>query len=201
MRRFASAALATLAGLCMAPTVAWAHTPIKGIGGFYNGLLHPVVVPAHLLSLLAIGLLMGQQPRQSAGQSFLGFALAFPAGLIIAGLGVNLPFDTLPLAIAAVLGLAVAAKPPLPAIVVHVAAMATGLVIGWDSPADGAGIRAAALSGFGATLGAFYIVIMVAALTLARKRPWQGIAVRVAGSWIAASAVMVLALATTNSGL
>jgi len=79
--------------------------------------------------------------------------------------------------------------------------MTTGLVIGWDSPADAAGIRAATLSGFGVTLGAFYIVIMVAALTLARKRPWQGIAVRVAGSWIAASAVMVLALATTKSGL
>jgi len=201
VRRLASAALATVAGLCVAPTVAWAHTPIKGIGGFYNGLLHPVVVPAHLLSLLAIGLLTGQQHRQSAEQSFLSFALALPAGLIVAGLGVNLPFDTLPLAMAAVLGLAVAAKPPLPAIVVHVAAMATGFVIGWDSPADGAGIRAAAFSGFGVTFGAFYIVIIVAALALARRRPWHGIAVRVAGSWIAASAVMVLALTTTKPGL
>jgi urease accessory protein len=202
VRIFPPAALASVtASVCLAPSVAWAHTAIKGIGGFYNGLLHPFVVPAHLLSLLAIALLMGQQDRETAGRNFVGFALAFPAGLIIANLGVKLPFEYLPMAVAAVLGLAVAAKPPIPAFFIYIAAMATAFVVGWDSPTDEPGIPAASLFGFGVTLGAFYIVIMVTALTLARKRPWQGIAVRVAGSWIAASSVMILALATTGSGL
>lgn len=37
-----------------------AHSPIKGVGTFYSGLLHPALVPAHLLALIAVGLLIGQ---------------------------------------------------------------------------------------------------------------------------------------------
>ena len=37
------------------------NTAIEGIDTLYNGILDPLIVPAHLLGLLALGLLTGQQ--------------------------------------------------------------------------------------------------------------------------------------------
>ena len=38
-----------------------AEAPMGGIEGFYGGLLRPILVPAHALGLLALGLFIGQQ--------------------------------------------------------------------------------------------------------------------------------------------
>ena len=42
--------------LLLAPTAALAHSPIKDIGAFYGGLLHPLFIPPHVLLLGALGL-------------------------------------------------------------------------------------------------------------------------------------------------
>ena len=47
--------------LCAAAPAASAHGTIPGINQFYNGVMHPFLAPAHLLSLLALALLAGQQ--------------------------------------------------------------------------------------------------------------------------------------------
>ena len=41
---------------------------------------------------------------------------------------------------------------------------------------------------------AMAIVALVMAIAMLARRPWQRIGVRIAGSWIAASAILVLAL-------
>ena len=46
--------------LLLAPGLAVAHSPMQGIGNFYGGILHPILVPSHLLALLSLGLLIGQ---------------------------------------------------------------------------------------------------------------------------------------------
>ena len=51
----------TAALLLLAPGVALAHGPMPGVGSFYGGLLHPVMVPSHLITLVALGLLIGQR--------------------------------------------------------------------------------------------------------------------------------------------
>jgi hydrogenase/urease accessory protein HupE len=59
---------AVLAALLLATDPAHAHDVVAGVGGFYGGLLHPLLVPAHVLALTSLGLLIGQQtPRQRAG--------------------------------------------------------------------------------------------------------------------------------------
>ena len=47
--------------ILITPGTALAHGSIEGIGDFYSGILHPALVPAHLLVLLSLGLLLGQQ--------------------------------------------------------------------------------------------------------------------------------------------
>ncbi len=189
-----------VAAFSLVPVEARAHAPIAGLGGFYNGLLHPLLVPGHLLSLVAAGLLIGRRERHRAIAALIGVPPALVAGLVVAALGLLPPSDALPMAVAAVLGVAVALDVQPPAVALRLAALAAGFVVGWDSGADEPGLRAAALSGAGVVLGAFYVAVVAAALALARRHPWQDIAVRVAGSWIAASALMVLALAATRPG-
>ena len=46
------------------PGTASAHSGFAGATGFTGGLLHPLLVPAHILVVAALGLLIGQQaPR------------------------------------------------------------------------------------------------------------------------------------------
>ena len=117
------------------------------------------------------------------------------SGLVVAAFGiVSLP-SAVVLALAAALGVAVAAAFELPPPLCAGLAIAAGLAVGADSPPDAltAGGRAAALIGTGLTaiLGVFYAAALVERL----RRGWQRILVRVLGSWICASASLVLALA------
>jgi len=47
-----------------------AHAPFIGVDGFYGGLLHPLLVPAHAMALLALGLLIAGAAgsRKEAGR-------------------------------------------------------------------------------------------------------------------------------------
>src|SRR5438094_3128768 len=61
-----------------AADVAVAHAPMgEGVSG---GLLHPYLVPAHAMSLVALGLFIGRQRDQ--GIPLLTFAVALIAGLV-----------------------------------------------------------------------------------------------------------------------
>jgi len=177
------------------PAVAEAHTPIEGLGDFYNGMLHPVVVPAHLLALLGIGLLIGRQPQAALQPAALAFLAATTLGLLGAGLGWSVNAETLLLAGAAISGLLLAWGSPLPGWLGTASGIALGFAIGTDS---GQGITesqavAAALTGTGVAVYLLFLYALAVSDTL-RKYQWQQVAIRVAGSWIAASAIMVIAL-------
>ena len=61
-----------------AADVALAHAPMgEGVSG---GLLHPYLVPAHAMSLIALGLFIGRQRDQ--GIPLLSFAVALIVGLV-----------------------------------------------------------------------------------------------------------------------
>ena len=71
-------------------------------------------------------------------------------------------------------------------------AAALGLVHGW---LNGAGIAAAGreASGLVGIAGAIFVLVALAsALVVSLRRPWTRIAVRVAGSWIAAMGLLLL---------
>src|SRR5512136_1083044 len=80
-RAFARVTLAVCALLLSG--IAYAHSPIKGISGFYAGMLHPLTGLEHVLPFLALGLLIGQQGDRAAG-AVVAFALFLMVGAMIA---------------------------------------------------------------------------------------------------------------------
>lgn len=110
-RRWRGAALLAAAGL--APGLAWAHGSAKGLGAFWNGVMHPFVEPAQLLALLALGLWLAMHAltRTLELRSLLAGAAGFGLAALGAGLsgrGLALADGGLPDRLLQVLGLAMA---------------------------------------------------------------------------------------------
>jgi len=169
-----------------------AHS-VLGITGFAGGLLHPLLVPAHVASIVALALLAGQQ------RWLRGAPVVFAIGLVL-GLGaIALAYvptfaEAASLLLAAVMGALVALARPLPMMGGGMLAAATGLAIGLDSPPEAISISKANLALLGTALCAPTVLVALAWFASMLHRDWQRIGMRIAGSWIAASAIMVLAL-------
>jgi urease accessory protein len=179
----------------LAPGVALAHSPFKGLDNFYAGLLHPLFVPAHLLTILALGVLFGQRgPKelQAAIATFLGAAaLGLLGTLSGAGLDVGLPL----LLGAAATGILVTLDTRLPTPVYVALAAVLGLLLGLDSAQGQLAGRGQLAALLGTALGVYALLLY--ALLFAEffgRRAWQRIGLRVLGSWAAASALLVLSL-------
>jgi urease accessory protein len=171
-----------------------AHSPIKGIGTFYNGLLHPVLVPAHLLVLAAIGLLIGQQAPRTSRYALPAFAAAVALALLVTS-SLPQPLPAWPiLAVAIIAGLVVAFSLAARWVLTALLAILAGAFVGFDSTPDGIPAQQVWLALSGTALGASLIVTYLGGVAAWLDRPWQKIAVRVLGSWVAASAILVLAL-------
>lgn len=184
-----------LAGLpALLPLGAQAHSAVPGIGHFYNGALHPFLVVPHLMALLALGLWTGQRGMQAVGGIAASFGGGLAAGLLAALAGVATDTDLLVLAGAAALGLGVAIARPLPAVPTWGFAAALGLAIGLGSGPEALQGAARWTSVAGTAGGALLAVLWTAAMASLGSAAWARIAVRVIGSWLAASALLVLAL-------
>ena len=183
-------------GLVLLPGVALAHSPIKGLDNFYAGLLHPLFVPAHLLSVLALGIFFGQRGPKAVQTAIIAFLVATLLGLVATGIAKPVDVE-LPLLLgAAVTGALVALDRQLPLPVCVLLAVALGLMIGFDSAQPQLSGRSwlAALLGTGIAVYLLLLYAMVFADWFG-KRSWQRIGLRVLGSWAAASSLLVLSLA------
>jgi urease accessory protein len=173
-----------------------AHGALPGGGGFYAGAAHPFLSADHLVTLLAIGLLLSQRDlRTGLGLLLLGVV----AGLALPFAGVTLAVAAVPmLAMAIVAGASLALARSLPVWASLVLSLASGVCIGLqtDVPKDTALI--ATTAGAGVVVAVFLIAAYAMAIgTMARGR-LQGIPLRVAGSWIIAIALMMLAFLVSN---
>lgn len=181
------------------PGTAFAHSPIDGINDFYNGLLHPLFVPAHAMLLVALGLYFGQRDLRESRGPLAAFLAAAAAGLLLSSTAGIPSLETLQLAAAVVVGLLVALHVPLPPAGRAALAALGGMAVALDSgPETLVGMpRALALIGTGVGMGLLLLYTMGIADYLGKKS-WLRIGVRVAGSWISASAVMVIALSLSG---
>lgn len=196
----AAAAVLLAAFLCALPIPAYAHSPVEGINEFYNGLLHPVLVPAHLLLILATGLFLGQRGPGENRLALPAYFLASAAGLLLAGLGMTAGVTgILLLAGSMAIGLLTAAGRGLSLPVYPAVGVYAGFFLGLDStPETLAGReRLLALVGTGVGLNLWLIYACGLADYLSRK-PWQRIGLRILGSWVAASSVLALALMASS---
>jgi urease accessory protein len=162
------------------------------MSGLIAGLLHPMAVPAHTLALLAAGLLVGQQGRIVLPLAV--FAVGVTAGLAAIAFAVRQTFaaDVL-LATAGSAGALAALAQPVPGVATLLAGV-SAVALGLDSPPQAISLAVARLTLIGTGLGACLALAIIAVGTSYLAREWQRIGVRVLGSWIAASAILVLAL-------
>lgn len=183
-----------LAGILLAwPAWAWAHSPVPGLGRFYNGMLHPVLAPAALIALASLGVLIGQQGLAAVRPVVLGLVTSLVLGLWAGSQWPGISADTALL----MLGLMAAAcalaawRPPASGLLGLGCAIGLTAGVGLSDMAVGAG-RWVVIAG--TWLGAALLSLGVAALAELARRPWQRIALRVLASWLAASAALVLGL-------
>jgi hydrogenase/urease accessory protein HupE len=169
-----------------------AHLNSTGLGPIYDGALHLLLSPEDLIPALALALLAGLRgPRY--GRIAL---LALPAAWFLGGIGgfvVGHGSGTAT-AIASFLlmGALVAADAHLPLALLTAVAILLGLVHGFVNGADMGqpAVGAQALLGLAAVL--FVLTALVSAFVVQLHQPWSRIAVRVLGSWIAASGLLML---------
>ena len=174
---------------------ATAHMPIEGARGFYGGALHPLFVPAHVLAIMGAGLLIGQQVPRWQWPTLASYVAGLTAGFtaMVFAFAPELAVDVL-LAAAATSGAFVALARPLPEILGCALAFTTGITLALDLPPDVISVRQANVILIGTFSGATVLLLVVVGLTAMLSTEWQRIGVRILGSWIAASAILVLAL-------
>jgi urease accessory protein len=172
-----------------------AHSPIKGLDSFYAGALHPVFVPAHVMSVLVFGILIGQQGVKPLQSAVMAFLLSVGGGLIVIGLYPEVQVGPALLAVTASIAVLVALAYPLPHLAYAVVACVMGMLLGMDSVQSELTGRArwAALLGSGIVIYLLTLYAMVFAEYFSRHA-WQRIGLRVIGSWVAAAALLVLSL-------
>jgi urease accessory protein len=162
------------------------------LSGLTDGMVL-AVAPTHLLAIVAIGLLAGQGGR--GGFVLALFALGMLAGsLAIASAIRETPSALLLLAVAVFVGITVAAAIMLPSVPTNVLACAGGVALALDAPPQAVGIAAAVASQIGTGVAAIAALVLVTSIVAGADRPWQRIGLRIVGSWVAASAILVLAL-------
>lgn len=173
------------------------------ISFFWQGCLHPLSVPGHLLVLLALGLLLGQQDKFSLRSSLGLFVLSLVLALVLTPLLPPLQYNEfILLLLAFILSLLVIIKLPLPLGLVLCLSVSTALLLGLDSRAPrlpGLAVSKLYLHALGTSLSANLILTLLASLSFYLNKLLAGIAVRIIGAWIAASSLMVLALLIQHS--
>jgi urease accessory protein len=174
---------------------ALAHVPIEGWGDFANGAVHPLLNPAHLLVLVGLALLLGQQVPLKVQTPMLFFASAAAVSLALTVTGF-VPVISPPViaAIALCLGVSVAvARPPHPH-VIHAFCAVAGFILGLDSEVGTGGASAVAQTLVGTWLCMNLLTGYIAlASSNAAGKPIAANAIRILGSWIVAISLLTLA--------
>lgn len=195
--------LALAALLCL-PGLSQAHSSVAGMNSFYGGLLHPLLTLPHVLALLALGIWLGQHPPLRLKSPMLAFAIGCAAALMVTVvLTIPATSQNVVMAMALGCGILVASSARLGTKLRTTVAAAAAIAVALDSGVDGSPTAlATTLSLLGTWISTTVFVANVAYYTsLCPQRQWVQIAFRIAGSWMAAASVLVLAFALRGMSL
>lgn len=180
------------------PVRADAHLPTVGLGPVYDGIFHFLMSPEDLIPVIAVALLSGQR-GPSVGRRvlwlvpvawFLGGLTGMLAG---SGRGSALTFVSFLL-----FGGLVAANAKVSLRVISVLSAFLGFFHGY---LNGVGINFyndGVYIIFGIALTIFMVVALFSSFVIPLRRQWALIVVRVAGSWIAASGLLLVGWTLRN---
>ena len=187
--------LHAVAGLAVmaCPALAEAHLNATGMGPVYDGMVHFLTSPEDLAPVLALALLAGLRGAEHGRRALFMLPVTWLVGGLLGTTASATSGSPLSAAVAILLLgglLAVDAKLSLGA----TAALA-GLLGLWRGYLNGSGMGALALAApafLGLASVVFVLIALAAAAAVPLRAQWARIAVRVAGSWIAASGLLLL---------
>ena len=189
--RWTIAALGGLA-LVVRASPAGAHLVSTGLGPVYDGLIHFALAPEDLAPVLALGLLAGLRGPAHGRRTLFVLPAAWLLGGWL-GLAVHARAHPALTAISFIfLGGLVAADAPLSPAWITVVAGLLGLGHGYLNGMALAPPGPGWLGLLGTTLAVFIIIALTASFVLSLRPAWARVAVRVAGSWIAAIGLLLL---------
>ena len=181
----------------LCPTQAQAHLNSTGMGPIYDGLMHFLMSPEDLLAVLALALLSGLRGASHGRRALF----VVPGAWLLGGLlGVMASATNGSVILSSIwfllLGGLLAADAKLSLQMTTVLAALLGLYHGYlnGTGMGASGYVAAALIGL--VFAVFVLVALAAAFVIRLRAAWARIAVRVAGSWIAAGGLLLLGWAT-----
>lgn len=167
---------------------------------FLDGVLHPLQTPSHIILLVGLGLLLGQQTKTT--RHFVIHIALFMA-LLCCGLITNhflsmdIQNELILLLAALISGLLLILKMDVPILILVTLLMSCGFMLGYDTrPVIIPGIRNVSIYSWlsGATVSMFSLLVILTLGSMLLHRFLHGMILRVAGSWIATSAIFVLTL-------
>jgi hydrogenase/urease accessory protein HupE len=170
---------------------------VTGTSYFVGGMLHPLTTPTHVLVLIALSLLAGQQAPLNLKTPLSMFVPVSALALLLTTTGIiKSVYPPVLIVIALGAGILVALEKPLPPAINRAVFAIAALAIGLDSAVETGTWQAVAKTLLGTWLALALVVGDLAFyISLLGKRQWQKVGVRVAGSWITAASLMILAFA------
>lgn len=185
------AGVALFLGTLLRPWVAEAHLVTTGMGPVYDGIGHLLLTPEDLVPVVALALLAGLRGATHGRRALFLLPVAWLVGGFLGLLAKASPAFPVSSLSFLILGALVAADVRLPAYAFAVLAIVLGLVHG---ALNGAALQggAGSLGMLGITAALFVLVALASAFVISLERPWSRVAVRVAGSWVAALGLLMM---------
>jgi urease accessory protein len=183
-------------GSLLGAAPAQAHLNATGLGPLYDGVTHFLMSPEDFLPVLALALLCGLRGASYGRRALLTLPMAWLAGGLL-GLTVSTANGSTLLSAAwlLLLGGLLAADARLSLRAMTALAALLGLYHGYFNGAGLGQFMTAAVALVGLSFAVFAIVALAAAFAVPLRAQWSRIAARVAGSWIAASGLLLVAWA------
>jgi hydrogenase/urease accessory protein HupE len=183
------------------PAPAAAHLNTTGMGPLYDGVMHLLMSPEDLVPVLALALLSGLQGAAHGRIALFALPVAWLVGSL---LGLTASAVTNGNAILSslwflLIGGLLAADARLSSRALTALAALLGLSHGYLNGTGMGESVSAVVAVLGLALAVFVLVALVAAFVVQLRAYWARIAVRVAGSWIAAIGLLLFGWSVRGS--
>jgi len=169
-----------------------AHLPTIGVGPVYDGIFHFLLSPEDLIPVIALALLSGQRGARFGRRVLWIVPLSWFGGGLLGMFAEAARSSALTCVSFLLFGGLVAANARISLRAISVLAAALGFFHGYLNGTSISRFNDGTYAVLGLALAVFVVVAIFASLVVPLRRQWVLIVVRVAGSWITASGLLML---------
>jgi len=180
------------AAVSLLPIRAEAHLPTIGLGPVYDGIFHFLLSPEDLIPIIALSLLSGQRGASFGRRVLWIVPLAWFTGGVLGMFAGAARGSALTCVSFLLLGGLVAANAKVSLRLITALAAFLGFFHGYLNGTGISRFNDGTNALVGLALAVFVVVAIFTSFVIPLRRQWALIVVRVAGSWIAASGLLML---------